>query len=105
MRTTQERESKQIQDRSIKGPTILLHLPHFDVIQNIGIDSMHCLYEGVMSQMLSLWFDAKYAGAPFSLRNHLQDIDKELIQIKLTDAHTRRFRSYETHGKFWKGIF
>ncbi|KAK3924258.1 1,4-alpha-glucan branching enzyme GlgB, partial [Frankliniella fusca] len=44
----------------IKGPTVLSYI--FDnIFDSMSIDSMHCLYIGVMKQLLKLWFvDGKY---------------------------------------------
>ncbi|KAK3932741.1 RNA-directed RNA polymerase [Frankliniella fusca] len=44
----------------IRGPTILSELVD-DIFSSMAIDPMHCLYLGVMRQMLKIWFvDGKY---------------------------------------------
>eukprot|EP00027_Filamoeba_sp_ATCC50430_P015213 CAMPEP_0168566444 /NCGR_PEP_ID=MMETSP0413-20121227/14422_1 /TAXON_ID=136452 /ORGANISM="Filamoeba nolandi, Strain NC-AS-23-1" /LENGTH=607 /DNA_ID=CAMNT_0008598463 /DNA_START=191 /DNA_END=2011 /DNA_ORIENTATION=- len=91
-------------DLSIKGPTILHALPDFDVVENVSIDSMHSVWEGVVKHMVSLWFDATYKDAPWSLRSHIKEIDQDLLKIKLSSDHLRQFRSVNKEACYWKAV-
>lgn len=42
----------------VKGATILSEFPHFDVINCVNFDSMHCIDLGVMRQLANLWFES-----------------------------------------------
>lgn len=43
----------------VKGKSILLKLPEFNIINNNPIDYMHCVLLGVVRTFISLWFDSK----------------------------------------------
>jgi hypothetical protein len=77
-----------------KAPSPLLLLPNFDVVNGISIDSMHCIYLGVVKQLIGLW----YCG------NSVNRVNKRLLEIKPPGIVTRVPRSIEHHIKFWKGI-
>ena len=104
LRTTQERQpSNPITDSSIYGPTELVTLG-IDVVNSVGIDAMHCIYEGVVSHILELWFES--TGRPWSIpKTVIEEMDKELAQIRLSKHYTRSVRSYAKHGKYWKGMY
>ena len=50
--------------------SILTFVPFFDIIKGCPIDSLHCIWEGVVKQFCSLWFDSSnhkypwYIGKP-----------------------------------------
>ncbi|KAJ1524608.1 hypothetical protein ONE63_011092 [Megalurothrips usitatus] len=70
-RTLQQYEGqvKELQNdkrcAGIKGPSILAYMLD-DVFASTAIDSMHCIYLGVMRQMLVLIFDSSYKDEGFS---------------------------------------
>jgi len=57
----------------VKGYSVLSRIPYFDLIQNCPIESLHCLWEGVVKQFCDLWFNSKhhnekwYIGEPTSI--------------------------------------
>ena len=57
------------QSCGVKGACVLgLHSP-FDVCRGVVIDSLHCLYLGVMLKLLKLWFDKGSRAKDFSIRD------------------------------------
>jgi len=44
----------------VKGFSILLKVPFFDLIENCPLESLHCLWEGIVKQFCDLWFNSKY---------------------------------------------
>ena len=83
----------------------LLHLPTFDIVSGIGIDTMHCVYLGVVKQLVSLWFSAKHSAQRWYCGNHVEKVDKRLMEIKPPCVITRVPRSIQHHLKFWKGKY
>lgn len=58
----------------IKGPTLLSYMVE-DLFPNTAIDSMHCIYLGVMRQMLVLMFDV------VSAYKHLKVVNDRMLKI------------------------
>lgn len=57
------------QNKGVKGACILsLHSP-FDLVRGTVVDSLHCIFLGVASQLLSLWFDKKNRADVFYIGN------------------------------------
>ena len=55
-----------LQVKGVKGASILaLHSP-FNLCRGVVIDSLHCLFLGVV---LQLWFDKAHRKKPHSIRN------------------------------------
>lgn len=87
----------------IKAPSPLLQLPSFDIVNGIAIDAMHCVYLGVVKQLLGLWFNSKHSGQRWYCGNRVEMVDKRLLEIKPPNVITRIPRSIQHHVKFWKG--
>ena len=87
----------------IKAPSPLLQLPSFDIVSGVGIDSMHCVFLGMVKQLLGLWFDSKHSGQRWYCGNSVEKVDKRLLEIKPPSVITRVPRSIQHHLKFWKG--
>ena len=45
-----------------KVPSPLLKLPSSDIVNGIAIDAMHCVFLGVVKQLVGLWFNSKHSG-------------------------------------------
>jgi hypothetical protein len=88
-----------------KAPSPLLQLPNFDVVNGISIDSMHCIYLGVVKQLIGLWFNSKHSGEKWYCGKSVDKVDKRLLEIKPPGIVTTVPRSIEHHLKFWKGIY
>lgn len=92
-----------IQVCGIKAPSPLLQLPSFDIVNGIAIDAMHCVYLGVVKQLVGLWFNSKHSGQRWYCGNRVEVVDKRLLEIKPPSVITRIPRSIQHHVKFWKG--
>lgn len=85
----------------VKGPSILGSLvPEY--IESTAVDSMHCAFEGIVSFMMTLWFDVKYKDEPFSLYKQRNLINQRLCNIKPPSYVQRRPRSILEHLPYWK---
>ena len=49
-----------MQVQGIKGPSVLSLHPPFQLPWGVIVDDLHCLYLGVASHLIDLWFDKKY---------------------------------------------
>lgn len=87
----------------LRAPSALLRLPTFDIVKGIGVDSMHCIFLGVVKQLLTLWFSSKHSGQQWSCLSDVERVDKRLLQIQPPNIITRTPRSIESHLRFWKG--
>lgn len=85
-----------------KAPSPLLQLPSFDIVNGIGIDSMHCVFLGVVKQLVGLWFNSKHSTQMWYCGNSVQKVDMRLLEIRPPSVITRVPRSIEHHVKFWK---
>ena len=43
---------------------------------------MHCILEGVMKQLMKLWFGYSFHSEPYSLQKHMSTINKIILKIK-----------------------
>nr|XP_042908063.1 uncharacterized protein LOC122271298 [Parasteatoda tepidariorum] len=51
----------------IKGPSPLVTIPHFNVVQGFSLDSMHSIFLGVTKKIVCLWFDTTNSGKDYYL--------------------------------------
>ena len=57
------------QDCGFKGASIfMLHQP-FNMAKGFVVDDLHCLYLGVVKQLLTYWFGVQHARYAFSIRS------------------------------------
>jgi hypothetical protein len=87
--------------QGVKGPSRLMELPKFDMVEGFIVDYMHCVDLGVMRQLASLWFDSPNHDKPWFIGNRIEDIDRELLQMQPPSNVTRSPRSLRTRA-FWK---
>ena len=81
---------------ALRHLVLLLQLPSFDIVSGIGIDTMHCVYLGVVKQLVGLWFNSKHNGQRWYCGNHIERVDKHLLEIKPPSVVTRIPRSIHT---------
>jgi len=84
----------------VKGASILLLLPNFDIVQSFVPDYMHSVLLGVVRQFINLWTDSCSHSQPFYIKN-IQAVDRLLKTIKIPDEIHRLPRSLSDR-KFWK---
>lgn len=66
----------------IKGPSPIVDLPHFDLINDMVPDYMHCVLLGVCWQIAILWFDSKSYSQPWYVGLNTARVDGKLLAIK-----------------------
>ncbi|XP_077991120.1 uncharacterized protein LOC144445447 [Glandiceps talaboti] len=86
----------------IKGPCWLGGLSYYDLARGTGIDYMHCVLQGVMKTLFSLWFGTQHSGEHFCISNKVHLVDKHLAEIQPPYEISRCPRSFEKHQKYWK---
>ena len=64
-------ERKMQHVNSIKGPSWLALLTHFDIVGGTSVDYMHCVLEGVVKLLLNLWFNRSFIGKPYTISRHV----------------------------------
>lgn len=63
---------------------------------------MHCVYLGVVKQLVGIWFNWKHSGQKWYCGDRVEKVDKCLLEIKPPSMITIIPRSIQHHGKFWK---
>ncbi|KAJ8019348.1 hypothetical protein HOLleu_42111 [Holothuria leucospilota] len=51
--------------RGIKGHSWLIYVPHFNIINGMAVDYMHCVFLGIVRKLLRLWFDSEFSKEDF----------------------------------------
>lgn len=88
-------------DRGVCGPTILSYMVYCFFLRSTSIDSMHCLFMGIVKQLLKLWFDPKYSEEPFSLAQFVDKVNGRLKRLNLPHF-VQRLPEDITNLHFWK---
>lgn len=79
-----------------KVPSPLLKLPSSHIVNGIAIDAMHCVFLGVVKQLVGLWFNSKHSGPKESppyqslhLMSHFHSRGKgKKLNISITSTET-----------------
>ena len=88
----------------VVGNTLLSNLKYFKPTECTNIDYMHSILEGVLKRFFKFWFDETVRETDqfnFSLKPHMNEIDKRLLNIKVPSfipATPRSIRDY----KMWR---
>lgn len=85
----------------IKGPSPVVDLPNFDLINGMVPDYMHCVLLGVCRQIATLWFDSKSCSKPWYIGLNTAKVDGNLLTIKPPSSFSRVPRSI-VERRFWK---
>ena len=89
----------------MKGPSCLSCLRYFNPVWGFSVEYMHCIMEGVVKLLLSLWTDhTRSRGTLHDLEPHLHLIDDRIAQIQVPTEIPRKPRGIQEHLKKWKGI-
>ena len=89
----------------VKGPSVVMEIPYFDVIQGMAVDYMHQAVLGVGRQLLKLWFLSKYHNCLWYIGRKIQEVDLHLMAICPTMEVGRLPRSISDTMKYWKGLY
>lgn len=87
----------------VKGPSPLLKLPNFDMVQGQSVEYMHSLLLGVSRQLGDYWFLSPNSGQPYYIGepSTLVMIDERLLSIRPPHCAKRLPRSLKERGD-WK---
>lgn len=86
--------------QGVKGPTIISKITH-DFIRTTAIDTMHCVYLGVVKSLFMLWFDVSHRNCPFSLYKFCKFVNARIQKITPPSCIPRLPRSLFTYH-YWK---
>ena len=62
--------------KGVKGITVADLLPSFDTVRGTVTDHMHSVCQGVMRQMVDLWFESKHHGEDFYIGQKVKLVDE-----------------------------
>ena len=65
-------------------------------------DYMHCVLEGVVKSLLKAWTNSRYFSEAFSIRQHLSQIDSDLLKQTPPHEFSRSLRSISIDLSYWK---
>lgn len=85
----------------VKGPSPLMKLSHFQMINGFIPEYQHNVCLGVTRQLSTLWFDTANSEAPWYIGKQTEEVDMRLLKIKPPVEITRTPRSVNER-KFWK---
>ena len=85
----------------VKGFSVLLKVPQFDIIKGISIDYMHCVLLRVMKCLLYLWLYAKHKGCDYFIGSYKDVISRRLKSLKPHIQISRLPRTLQNLGH-WK---
>ncbi|XP_039308606.1 uncharacterized protein LOC105204984 isoform X2 [Solenopsis invicta] len=89
--------------RGVKGPSILMLLPVFNIIHSFVPDYMHSILLGVTKTFVcNIWLNPVYSdNRPWYIGNKIKEIDETLLNIKPPCEVTRTPRSIQDR-QLWK---
>ena len=73
------------ESHGVRGETLLNRLKYYNPTENTTIDFMHSVLEGVVKRFFKLWFEDAVRDEHFfnfSLKDHMTEIDKRLLNIR-----------------------
>lgn len=89
----------------VKGPSPLMQLKHFQMINGFIPEYQHNVCLGVTRQLSALWFDTTNSDSPWYIGKEIDEVNRRLVKIKppveITRQDYRTPRSL-TERKFWK---
>lgn len=86
----------------IKGPTLVSDMvENNNPLSTTAVDSMHCIYLGMMRQLVHLWFDHAQREEPFSVHDKIKIVNRRMRQM--TPPHfIQRFPQAVDKLVYWK---
>ena len=90
--------------KGVKGTSIVLKIPHFDIIHSFPPDYMHCCLLGVACLFTTEWFKSKNHDRDWYLGLKKNEFNKRLLSIKPPTEITRVPRQIDKNYKAseWK---
>lgn len=84
----------------IKGKSTLSGI--VDLVEDIPVDYMHCILEGVTKWLLGKWFTTSNSRSPFYIGLQVKNIDSNLLLQRPPHDFSRAPRSIQKHRNYWK---
>ncbi len=100
MKDAEDAERSKSVVQGIKGKSPLTGV--VNLVNDIPVDYMHCVLEGVTKWLLEKWLNSCNHTSPFYIGNQVKQIDKDLVQQRPPHDFARAPRSLERHRKHWK---
>jgi len=99
---TNDSFSNQIQEEHHLGRSILLNIPHFDIVSHIPLDYMHMICIGVVKKLIKLWISGPLKTRCLSSQK-IKNISKSLLNIRhfIPREFARRPREIQDFAQ-WK---
>ena len=92
-----------MQGYGVKGPSWLITIPSFELIDGMSIDYMHCVLLGVTRMFLQLWFNLSYHSELWYIGSTVHEVGSRLREILPPYKIQLTPRSIEKHVKYWEG--
>ena len=80
-------------NNGIKGPSWLMLLKNYNVVDSTAIDRMHCVLLDVTKLLLSLWFGLEHSREEYYIGRSVSIVDQRLLEIQPPSCITRKPRS------------
>ncbi len=93
----------QLPVKGVKGPTELMRLEKFQIINGFVPEYQHSVCLGVTRQLTTLWLDSNNHNKEWYIGTKADIIDQELLAIKPPVEITRTPRSIQDR-KYWKAL-
>ncbi|CAN7995241.1 unnamed protein product, partial [Ixodes pacificus] len=87
--------------RGVKGPSIVMELPRFDIVAGFIPDYMHCACLGVLRQLFKLWLDSEHHLSAWYIGTRVASLNKLLLALCPPVEITRTPRKFEERS-YWK---
>lgn len=88
----------------VKGPPCLTCLQYFNPVWGFSVEYMHCVMEGVVKLLLSLWTDtARCRGTLHDIERDLYLVDQRIGQVQFPTEMPQKPRGLKDHLSNWKG--
>lgn len=70
-----------MQVKGIKGASILIEHPPFDLVKGVAINSLHVFFLDVVQYLLKYWFDKHYRTSSFRIYSKVNYSFKYIIAV------------------------
>ena len=91
-----------MQIKGFQDVSSMFGLKHFNIVEGVAIDAMHCVYSGVCKAMIGLWFDTSHHTQRWYCGRRLDEVNSKLLAIRPPRCISKQPRSLKER-KFWKG--
>ncbi|XP_034025332.1 uncharacterized protein LOC117509727 [Thalassophryne amazonica] len=87
--------------QGVKGPSVVMQLPHYDSVKGICSESQHTAFLGVTRHFVGTWLDSANRAEAYYIGDQVKKLDERLQDIAPPSEITRCPRSLKTR-KYWK---